>query len=738
MSALLLNTKLHVPPTPPQVVARPQLIERLQAAGTRRLILISAPAGFGKSTLLSSWIAATGQRAAWLSLDAADSALPTFLTYLIAALRTLEPSLAEGVFSALQTPQIPPVETLLTPLLSELAGVTRPLTLVLDDYHAIDSEEIDQVVAHLIEHKPEWLTLVLATREDPRLSLGRLRARNLLVELRAVDLRFTADEANRLLNEAMGLHLSVDQVDALEARTEGWAAGLQLAAISLQGARDIPGFIRSFTGSHRFVMDYLVEEVLQQQPEPVQAFLLRTAILDRLCGPLCDAVLETPAGTGQKMLAALERANLFIVPLDDERRWYRYHHLFAELLRQRRSLGGGPAGARDQARASRWLAEQGLAAEAFQHAVAAQDVDLAAQLVIGTDMPLHFKGVVAPVLAWLASLPTAELDARPALWVMWASAELFIGRLDGIETRLWAAERHLKEDDPDPAVRDLIGHIASIRATHAVSQHNSDVILAQSQRALTYLSRNNLPVMTATCWAMGYAYQLRGDLTAAHQAFAESLSVAEAIGHGMIALLSTLGLAVCEEAWGEATQAESTYARVIQLGGDPPQPVVCEAHLGLARIHLGRNDLNAAEHSAQNALRLARLLGPTDRAIACEVVLARIQLARGDAAGAQSALARLQHLAQQRNFVRVQPEIAAAQTQVAASQTGQALLDPLTPRELEVLQLTAQGLSNSEIGARLFLALSTVKGYQQRIFEKLHVQRRTEAILRARELGLVA
>ncbi len=740
MPVTVLATKLHIPAPLPRAVPRERLLAQLARADERRLVLVSAPAGFGKSSLLSAWLAASGWRVAWLSLDADDGDPVRFLLYVLAALRTIEAELASGVWAALQAPQPPPLDTLVAALLNDLARVSERLCLVLDDYHVLDSAVVDEVVTTLLENLPATVTVVIASREDPRLPLARLRARGQMVEIRAADLRFTADEARELLNDAMGLNLTSAQVDALEARTEGWIAGLQLAALSLQGRVDAAGFISSFTGSHRFIMDYLVEEVLARQPADAQAFLLRTAILDRLCGPLCDAVLELPPGSGQVELGRIERANLFIVPLDDERRWFRYHHLFAELLRQRRFQAGGlPPEAAEHARASRWFETQGLDAEAFHHAVASGDVDLAARLVIGGGMPLHFRGVVAPVLAWLDTLAPAELDARPALWVIWASAQLFAGRIEGIEAKLRAAEARLRDDDPDPVVRDLVGHIASIRAAVAVSLHRRDDILEQAQRALNYIDRNNLPVTTAAWWSLGYAHHLRGDIAAAHQAYTEALSTAEAIGHGMIVLLSTLGVGGCQEAWGEHDRALATYERVLVLAGDPPLPVAGEALLGMARIQLARGDLDAAEACGKRARQLARQMPTTDREFASEAVLARIQLARGDATGAASRLATARQAAEQRGFSTVIPEIDAAQIEVDRARGGGAPTGPdaLSARELEVLRLTAQGLSNGQIAERLVVALSTVKGHQQRIFEKLHVERRTEAVARARELGLL-
>ena len=335
MSTPILATKLYIPPPRPKVVLRPRLIERLNEGLHRKLTLISAPAGFGKTTLVSEWVAGCERPVAWLSLDEGDNDPTRFLTYLVAALQTIAPNIGEGVLGVLQSPQPPPTESILTALLNEITTIPDNFVLVLDDYHVIDAKPVDHALTFLLEHLPPQMHLVIATREDPQLPLARLRARGQLTELRAADLRFTPSEAAEFLNQVMGLNLSAEDIAALETRTEGWIAGLQLAALSMQGHQDATSFIQSFTGSHHFVLDYLVEEVLQQQPESVQTFLLRTSILDRLCGPLCDAVLLDPSASGQETLEYLERANLFIVPLDNERRWYRYHHLFADLLRQR-------------------------------------------------------------------------------------------------------------------------------------------------------------------------------------------------------------------------------------------------------------------------------------------------------------------------------------------------------------------------------------------------------------------
>ena len=517
----------NCPPPPPDRAA-----ERGPAQAVHHLTLISAPAGFGKTTLVSEWVAGCERPVAWLSLDEGDNDPTRFLTYLIAALQTIAANIGKGVLGMLQSPQPPPTELILTTLLNEITTIPDSFILVLDDYHVIDSKPVDQALTFLLEHLPPQMHLVIATREDPHLPLARLRARGQLTELRAADLRFTPAEAAEFLNRMMGLNLSVEDIAALETRTEGWIAGLQLAAISMQGHQDATSFIQSFTGSHHFVLDYLIEEVLQQQSESVQTFLLRTSILDRLCGPLCDAVLGSPSASGQETLEYLEHANLFIVPLDNERRWYRYHHLFADLLRQRlhqstASSTGDEEGsvAELHIRASAWYEDNGLEIEAFYHAAAANDVERAARLVEGKGMPLHYRGVVGPVLHWLESLPTMVLDARPSLWVMYASLLLFNGQSTGIEQKLQAAEASLQSTELDNRTQDLVGQIASMRAVLAVPSNQIETIIAQSRRALEFLHPDNLPVRTTTTWALGRAYELQGNRAAASQAYTEAISI---------------------------------------------------------------------------------------------------------------------------------------------------------------------------------------------------------------------
>ncbi|MCU0463771.1 MAG: LuxR family transcriptional regulator, partial [Anaerolineae bacterium] len=547
--AVLLVTKLYTPPRRAALIPRPRLTERLDAGLGGRLTLVSAPAGFGKTTLVADWAAGCHRPLAWLSLDEADNEPGRFLVYLAAAVGTVIPGAGQGVIAALQSPQPPPAEALLTALSNEVAAADVAFVLVLDDYHAIHTAATDDALAFWLDHLPPSAHVVVITREDPRLPLPRLRARQQLTELRAPDLRFTPQEAANFFSQTMGLTLTPVDAARLESRTEGWVAGLQLAALSLQHHPDAGAFIESFSGSHRFILDYLIEEVLARQPLSVQTFLIRTAVLDRLTGGLCDALLGASELSGDEMLAHLERANLFIVPLDDERRWFRYHHLFRELLLQTltRTMGASEVAAL-HARASRWFEANGLDAEAFQHAVASGDIDHTTRLVEGDGMPLIFRGVVAPVLMWLDGLPKPELDARPVLWVLYASAMLFDSKLAAAEPLLQAAEAALHGASDDGYSRDLIGHIASIRATVAVSQHDAETIMAQSQRALDYLSPGNLPVRAAATWSQGYGHHLRGDFAEAERAYMAAIAVSERIGHPIILLMATLGMGMVQEA----------------------------------------------------------------------------------------------------------------------------------------------------------------------------------------------
>ena len=720
----LLTTKLYIPPTRPDLVPRLRLIEQLTDGLHRKLTLISAPAGFGKTTLVTEWLDSVRldaknetqaeNKIAWLSLDEGDNDLVRFLTYFIAALnqiKGIEATFGKGTLSMLLSPQPPSIETILTSLINEFAAISVRIIFVLDDNHLIETQPIHDALTFLLEHLPPQMHLVIATREDPHLPLSRLRALGLLTELRVADLRFTSAEAAEFLNRVMDLDLSAEDITALETHTEGWIAGLQLAAISLQGKEDTTKLIKSFSGSHRLVLDYLFEEVLDQQSESVQNFLLQTAILDRLTGSLCDAI--TGQENGHETLKTLEQANLFIVPLDEERRWYRYHHLFADLLRQQLHQSaafstGDESGdvAELHKRASVWYEDNGLEIKAFHHAVAANDFEHAARLVEGDGMPLHLRGALDPVLNWLESLPTTVLDARPSLWVMYGSALLLAGQLTsvegklqsaeaalggaelddktkflvgfiasaraamasyvmtsqptGVKQKLQAAEAAMEDSESDEKSQDLVGLVTPIRAALAINQQQVETVIVQSRRALEYLHPNN-PFRITPTWLLGVAYQLQGDRAAASRAYTEAISMSQAVGAFLITIPATIGLGNVQETENQLYLAAESYRRGLQLGDDQPLPVACEAYLGLARIFYEWNDLDAAQQHRQQSVQLARQLENTDNIISCELFHTHLKLAQGDVAEAATILTQADQFVRQHNFMHRMPEVAAAQ-----------------------------------------------------------------------------
>ncbi|MCI3927686.1 LuxR C-terminal-related transcriptional regulator [Paenibacillus sp. TRM 82003] len=878
MTIPIVSTKLNIPPMRAKLVHRARLLNRLSEGAEPGLALVCAPAGYGKTTLAADWLAGLGRPAAWLSLDAEHNEFPRFLTYLVAALQAIAPGLGEDALAALQGPDLPSVGALLAPMLNDIAGWPQPLTLVLDDYHVVTDETVHEAVSFLVEHLPPRLRLTILTREDPPLPVARLRARDRLTELRAEDLRFTRAEAAAFFADVMEQRLEERDIALLDARAEGWIAGLQLAALSMRGRDDAARFVASFAGDDRDVADYFVDEIVLRQPKDVQTFLLNTSILDRMCGPLCDAVLGVLPASGQDMLERLDRANLFLVPLDRERRWYRYHHLFGELLRRRLERAGDLNAL--HARASRWYEENGLEVEALRHAAAAGDVDRAARLVEGDGMPMHFRGGAGPVLQWVESLPASALDARPPLRIIYASALLMIGRLPAVEPQLLAAEATLCGDARDDRRTDLLGHIAAIRAALAVSRHDVSAILEHSRRTLDLVHPDNLPVRASAVWSLGYAHQLRGDRAAAGQAYAEAFAISDRIGHRIIAITSAIGLGSVQEGDNRLREAAETYRDALRRAGDPPLPIACEAHLGLARMHYERNELASAARHAERGLALAQAIEHTDRAAICLCWLARIRLAQGDASGAASSAAMAEQLARRGGFEQPLAEAASVRLLVSlrrgaleeaerlvaerplpvmqarillgrgdahsalrmleaerraleargwenerlrvmtleavalyacgeatearrrlrdalsmaepngfvrlfldegapmarllaetagaarhsrsdyvrallaaaaegadvpspppdppqAASCAESLIEPLSPREMDILRLIAEGRSNEEIARLLHLALSTVKGHNRNIFGKLQAERRTEAVARARELGLL-
>jgi LuxR family maltose regulon positive regulatory protein len=681
MSTSILDTKLYVPPPPPSAVVRSRLIERLDEGLHGKLTLVSASAGSGKTTLVSAWTRGCQRPAAWLSLDEGDSAPARFLEYVVAALRTVAPDVGESALGMLQSPQPPPTESVLTALLNEIATLPQGVVLVLDDYHLVESEPVDEALAFLLEHLPPQLHLVIATREDPRLPLARWRARGQLAELRAADLRFTASEAAEFLNRVMSLDLSADDITALEARTEGWIAGLQLAALSLQGRPDAARFIQSFTGSDRFVLDYLVEEVLQRQPKRARSFLLQTAILDTLCGPLCDAVTGQKHGKG--ILERLERDNLFVVPLDDQRQWYRYHHLFADVLQVHLLEEQPDVLPALHRRASEWYEDNGSRPDAIRHALHANDFEWAAELIEREGPLVVTASQTAIWLEWATALPEELVCSRPVLSVWHAYALLGRGEIEAAEARLNDAERWL---DPgrgqatvpvdEAELRSLLATIAVARAYRAHSLGDVPGTLKHAQRVLELLPEDDNPRRQQAIALIGMTHWASGDLEAADRLFVDYSQRLLAAGNIPDAVSAMTVLPEIRPVLGRLRAATDALTRLLQVvvdQGEPLPPEAADLYRGLGELVLERGELASA---AAHLLRSKELGEQGEMPVwrwRWHVAQARLLEAAGDPEGALGMLDEAERLfirtplPDARPFAALKAGIRAAQGRVTAA-----------------------------------------------------------------------
>lgn len=895
MPTPIVKTKLHLPELRPRLVSRQAILSAISASlrDGRKLTLISAPAGFGKTTLARAWVDSSRLPVVWLSLDETDSNPERFLSYLVAALQRIIAGIGADLLRALDMPQAPAPDILLDSLLNELAISEESFVLVLDDYHLVDSKPVDELLAVLVEHMPACMHLVIITREDPALPLARLRARNQLTEIRAADLRFSETEAAEFLKQVMGLHLSAEEIAMLEKRTEGWIVGLQLAALSMQGKADTSAFIRAFGGTNQFVLDYLLEEVLHKQPERVQGFLLHTSILNRMNGSLCDALLQDTI-PAQETLETLERDNLFVIPLDDERRWYRYHHLFRDLLRQRLSQTySKEAVAGMHICASEWFEQHGEVGEAFQHAMSAADVERAARLLESSWLGMDETFQTGTWLGWANQLPLSVRRLRPVLLTQMGWAYMDAGNVEASESCLQEAEASLKNPLEKLVIieaqqfRVLPARIAIARAYNAQVQGRFADTLRYAETALdlipddhAFMQAQAASILSASSWAHGdletaYEYMsnfVTASLNNGNIAFAIASSFAKAailvtqgrlrdamqVQRSALELAATyhaedfsaqhhLGLGLLHYEMGEDERAALHLQKAFELGqqtntvdwaynkrraqaylkesdGDldaaldlwdeaervyvrTPIPNLRPVDAMKARIYLKQNRLDKAQswaarsglslHDAPDYLheferltlvkitladspneqqivdvlkllnaqfKLAQKQNRLRSQIEILILQAQALYTKGETAQAASALEQALQLAEPEGYLRLfvgdcksmielllkiksgylqkyAKRILAKLTPQKDIQPPsfmiQPLIDPLSERELEVLRLIAQGLSNQEITQKLVVALSTVKGHNLRIFAKLQAKSRTEAVARARELGLL-
>ncbi|WP_353508757.1 LuxR C-terminal-related transcriptional regulator [Intrasporangium sp.] len=642
----VLGTKIRVPDPGRALVPRPRLTEALGHGGRSlpRLVLVSAPPGFGKTTVLSQWLKGSPEgtpAAAWLSLDEGDNDPQRFLSHLVASLRTTDEVGTEAT-QLLEATAQPPIETVLTSVVNGLDQSEGQWVLVLDDYHVIESPEVHRAVTFLLDHLPPHTGLAIATRADPPLPLPRLRARGELVELRAADLRFTATETGEFLTDVMGVDLTSDEIDALANRTEGWVAGLQLAGLSLRQVEDTAGFVEAFTGTHRFVLDYLVDEVLRRQQPDIRRFLLDTAILRELAGPLCDAL--TGRTDGEATLERLDRSNLFVVSLDERRQWYRYHHLFADALRARLTAEDpGRVPGLHQA-ASEWYAAHGLLEDAVRHALAGGPVDRAAGLFERAVPDLRRRRQDRLMREWLKKLPKEEVRRRAVLGVVAAWTRLSDGDFDGVEAWLGAAERALPQDLPsDDApgmspsmieeLRSLPASIAIYRASVAQARGDAAGTVENARQALAKAGPDDHFARGAAQGFLGLAAWARGDLNGAVETFTEAAHSLHEAGHltdelGMTVVLGSMRLAqaqpqVARRLFEQALEAAARNPGArLTIGGD--------LHVGLAEVLLEQGDLETAEEHLQASRALGETASLLENRHRWFVVMARLRWAQGD------------------------------------------------------------------------------------------------------------
>ena len=678
MTAPVIATKLYAPRLRPGSVARPRLRERLRRSAGSRLTLVSAPAGFGKTTLRAEWLNESAQhegtqhesapdegaphprRTAWLSLDPSDSDPRSFWTYVVAALRSAVPDLGSAALHLVESSPSPaplPTELVLTALVNELTAVPGELWLVLDDYHLADSREVGEGMTFLLEHLPSQVHVVLGTRADPDLPLSRWRGRGELTEVRAVDLRFTDDEVAAYLTEVAGLSLAPHQVSVLEQRTEGWVAALQLAALSLQGREDVAGFVATFAGDDRYIVDYLVDEVLRHQSPEVREFLLQTAVLDRMTGPLCDAV--TGRSDGVDLLLGLERANLFVVPLDDRRQWYRYHHLFADVLRARLLAEQPQQVAGLHRRAGEWFEQNDLVDEAVAHALAGSDVVRAVRLMELAVPAIRRDRREATLQGWLTALPDGAVRRSPLLSVFDGYLRMVAGDLDGVEGRLDDAERALAAAPPrsdDDAGRTLPATIAIFRASLAQARGDVPGTVAHAERALALAGPTDHLERGGAAGFLGLAAWSRGEVTTAVQIFAQAVASLHAAGNTVDALNSTVVLADMWLAAGRPGTARRLYEQALQQAqGDLLASAAADLHVGVSEIDCEAGDLDGAAHHLELAAELGRRAWRSESRYRWFVAKARLVDAQGDPQQAITLLDEAERLYRPGFFPAVRP-----------------------------------------------------------------------------------
>jgi LuxR family maltose regulon positive regulatory protein len=660
MATSVLSTKLYIPPERENAVARPRLVEKLLSSAGRpgSFTLVSGPAGFGKTTLLSEFISWLQRPVAWVSLDEGDNDPIQFWTYLITACRSILEDVGESAFDLFNTQQPLPDDTVPTILINDLSTHGRSIMLVLDDYHAIHNPSIHAGLQFLLDHLPHNLHIIVSTRIDPPWSLARFRARNQLVEVRAQDLRFSVEEAAEFLNRTMELNLALEQVAALEERTEGWIAGLQLAALSMQGRDDISAFVKAFTGSHLYVAEYLVEEVLQRQPEGVQTFLLQSSLLKRMNAGLCEAV--TGCQDGQVILESLHRENIFVIPLDNEGKWFRYHHLFADLLsaRLQQSLSAKEIAVL-QLCAADWYERNGFTLEAVSHAFAARDFERAASLLDHAGQSMIFTDQYTVLKIWLDALPYESIQTHPRLEIYRVLIDLSLGKIDMFERTLLEKEKLIKALPHSPE-NDRLRLEAMVYLSAFMAHQNTSRAIQMAQEALKEISDEDQRLRASLFSTLYRAYGMKGDIEKSAPAYRECLRLAQ--DAGMYGLMSNITMVrafdLCQ--YGKMEEAARYCQLIIDACIQSKQKISYPAgpsYIGLAGIHLERNEIDKAEEYLKMGLELCQQ-GARYGLYTGYIQKARLHQAKGEFEEAIKTLHKLAQTVQRMDFTLTAQQVA--------------------------------------------------------------------------------
>jgi LuxR family maltose regulon positive regulatory protein len=617
-----------------------------------KLTLITAPAGYGKTSLLSEGIPDNRMPVAWLTLDEDDNDPTRFWLYIISAMQTVRADIGESSLGLLQSSQAPPIESIITTIINEISEMNEEFALVLDDYHMIEAQPIHDAVNFFLNHLPSQVHLVIASRTDPPMPLAYLRAQNQLMEVRVVDLRFIPEETTTFLNDVMGLGLSDEDVASLESRTEGWIASLQLAALSMQGRKDISSFIAEFSGSSRYIMDYLIEEVLNRQELDTQSFLLETAILDRFTASLCNAV--TGRDDSRAKLAQLEATNLFLMPLDDERQWYRYHHLFAELLRNQLLLSQQGRITELHLRASKWFEQEGLISEAINHALSAKDFERAASLVESVALTVVMQSHCPTVINWLNKLPGKMVSNRPWLCFAGALANQLAGNPDIVEPLLQSAESamtRVEEEHPEKSFPDharIRSYIITVYVSRSLIAGDTERTIELCHEALKCLPEDDQVARSSVLGNLGLTYLTIGDLPTASRYLEEASTLGQAGGHLYVSLFAMSYLADIDRVRGHLYQAAEKFREVIRLGsewgGAEPLPVTGNAYVGLSQVLYEWNDINGAINNSSIGTKLAERGGVIRTLVIGNLLLAWQNQACGNTKATMEALQQVEDI----------------------------------------------------------------------------------------------